>query len=178
MMEYPTNYKAKGHMSLLWGYSVLYKSGINLEWSNFRLFSLMVVLLIRIPAIIHPLNRGCWNEREGQQGPSDPFLYSQTLLIRGHFNTHTTIHFKCIIYRGTSTLIQLYTLKCILYRGTSTLIKLHTLSVFYTGTLQHSYNFACMGPLAHSYSIMYTAMNWNLMYCQEKKVPTSYIPLH
>ena len=78
-------------------------------WAHFQLptifinVAIIVILLIPIPAIIHPLNRGCWNEREGQQGPSDPFLYSQTLLIRGHFNTHIQL------YTNTSTLIQLYT---------------------------------------------------------------------
>ena len=64
----------------------------------------LVLLLITITAttIIHPLKRGCWNEREGQQGPSDAFLYSQTLLIRGHFNTYTPIH----LYGSTFSTLQ------------------------------------------------------------------------
>ena len=102
MMEYPSK-QAKGYLSPLWADFRRQKKA---KWKSSRTihlsatfmvvpFVVIVHLLITIPAvaIIHPLR---WGDAEmsvkASRGPSDPFLYSQTLLIWGHFNTYTPIH--------------------------------------------------------------------------------------
>ena len=66
--------------------------------SSGRKITLWTILIVSLPQNPfspdhhHPsdhssIELGCWNEREGRPGPSDPFLYSQTLLIRRHFTT-------------------------------------------------------------------------------------------